>query len=253
VTGSSLDAYFLAPPAGIRIDGLFADWAGLTAPDSDPASIPRAGLDIQSVGGVANASGTFFMLQVAGPLLEGVPVPQKVPRAVQGGGGGGGGTGAPPPRITGEDIARVYIDSNSTDSVGLPFAGMHADYMVEVRGSNGRITRQDAFRWQSGWVSTPLSLQIAKDATAIEGSIGLNPSALNGTRMAFQTSDWSGNGDVTDVIATRSSDPPSTRTDGGPVPLPEFDEVAVPVAIILGIALLSRGARRRGRRPRGSA
>ncbi|HTD80884.1 MAG TPA: hypothetical protein VK723_01910, partial [Thermoplasmata archaeon] len=243
VAGAGVDAYFLAAPAGIRIDGLFADWAGLTSPDSDPVAIPRAGLDIVSVGGVANASGTFFMLQVAGPLLEGVPVPQKVPRAVQG--GGGGGPGAPPPRITGEDIARAYIDSNSTDTVGLPFAGMHADYMVEVRGTNGRVTRQEAFRWQSGWVPAPLSLQVAKNSTAMEGSIGLSPSALNGTRMAFQTSDWSGTGDVTDVIVTRSSDPPSTRTDGGPVPLPEFQDLFLPVAGCVVLAVLFRRGRPR--------
>ncbi len=247
VTGPGLDAYFLAPPAGIRIDGLFADWAGLTVLDSDSVAIPRAGLDIRSHGGAANASGTFFMLQVAGALVEGVPVPQKVPRAVQGGGGGGGGSGSPPPRITGEDIARVYIDSNATDTAGLPFAGMLADYMVEVRGSNGRMTRQDLFRWQSGWVPALLSLQVAKNTTAMEGSIGLNPSQLNGTRMAFQTSDWSGNGDVTDVIVTRSADPPSTRTDGGPVPLPEFHEVAVPAALVLVVVLALRRGRRRDR------
>jgi len=189
------------------------------------------------------------MLQVAGPLLEGLPVPQKVPRAVSGG-GGGGGQGAPPPRITGEDIARVYIDTNSTDTVGLSIGGMYADYMVEVRGSNGRIRTKDVFRWQSGWVRSPLIPQVAKNATAMEGSLGLNPAALNGTRMLFQTSDWSGRGDVTDVIVTRSGDTPSTRNDGGGVPLPEFHELAVPLAgCILFVVMFRRLRRRRPTRP----
>jgi len=244
LAGAGLDAYFLAAPPGIRIDGLFADWSSRAVPDSDPVPVPRAGLDIRSYAGAANASGTFFMFQVAGPLLEGTPVPQKVPRAVSGG-GGGGGPGAPPPRITGEDLARVYIDSNATDIAGLPFGGMYADYMVEVRGSNGKVTRQDAFRWQSGWVPASLSLQIAKNATAMEGSIGLNPSQLNGTRMAVQTSDWSGIGDVTDVLVTRSADPPATRTDGGPVPLPEFHEIALPAAACILIVVFLRRCRRR--------
>jgi hypothetical protein len=247
LVGPNLEAYVLSAPAGIVIDGLFADWASLAVPDSDPAPIPRASLDIRSYGGVANASGTFFMLRVAGPLFDGVPVPQKVPRAVSGGGGGGGGgQGAPPPRITGEDVARVYIDTNATDTVGLAIGGMYADYMVEVRGLNGQIKTKDAFRWQSGWVRSSLLLQVAKNATAMEGSLGLNPAALNGTRMLFQTSDWSGRGDVTDVIVTRSVDPPSTRNDGGPVPLPEFHEIAVPVAACILLFVMFRW-RRRGR------
>ena len=249
IAGPDLEAYFIAAPSVIVIDGLFADWASLRVPDTDPAPVSRPSLDIRSSGGVANASGTYFMLQVAGPLLEGFPVPQKVPRAVSGG-GGGGGQGAPPPRITGEDIARVYIDTNSTDTVGLSIGGMYADYMVEVRGLNGMIRTKDAFRWQSGWVRSPLLPQVAKNATAMEGSLGLNPAALNGTRMLFQTSDWSGRGDVTDVIVTRSGDTPSTRNDGGGVPLPEFHELAVPlVGCILFVVMFRRLRRRRPTRP----
>ena len=250
IVGPNLEAYFIAAPAGIVIDGLFADWASLTVADSDSAPIPRASLDIRSYGGAANASGTFFMLEVDGPLLEGVPAPQKVPHAVSGGGGGGGGQGAPPPRITGEDIARVYIDTNATDTVGLPIGGMTADTMVEVRGMNGQIKTKDAFVWQSGWVRSPLLLQVAKNATAMEGSLGLNPAALNGTRMLFQTSDWSGRGDVTNVVVTRSADTPSRRDDGGPVPLPEFRDIAVPLAgCILVVVMFRRVRRRRPTRP----
>ena len=215
VVGSGLDAYFLSAPVGIRIDGLFADWTTLAVADTDPVPVASPSVDIRTYAGAANASGTFFMFQVAGPLLEGIPAPQKIPRATSG--GGGGGQGAPPPRLTGEDIARVYIDTNGTDAVGFPYNGMYADYMIEVRGSNGRITRQDEYRWQSGWVPSVLPLQLAKNATAIEGSLGLNPATLNGTRMAFQASDWSGMGDVTDVLLTRSTDAGATR--GSPPPV----------------------------------
>jgi hypothetical protein len=84
----------------------------------------------------------------------------------------------------------------------------------------------------------------------MEGSLGLNPAALNGTRMLFQTSDWSGRGDVTDVIVTRSADPPTTRDNGGPVPLPEFRDIAVPLAgCILVVVVLRKGRRVRPRKP----
>ena len=215
VLGSGLGAYFLSTPAGIRIDGLFGDWTTLRVADTDPVPVTSSSVDIRTYAGAANASGTFFMFQVAGPLLEGIPAPQKIPRATSG--GGGGGQGAPPPRLTGEDIARVYIDANGTDAIGFPYNGMYADYMIEVRGSNGRITRQDEYRWQSGWVPSALPLQLAKNATAIEGSLGLNPASLNGTRMAFQASDWSGMGDVTDVLLTRSADAGATRGSSPPV------------------------------------
>ncbi len=217
VVGEGLEAYFQAVPPGIRIDGLFADWASLTATDAGPTPAPRGGLDVTEYGGAANASGTFFMLRVAGTMCEGSPAPQRVAPGPPGQGGGGGGSSAPPPRVTGEDLATVYIDANSTDSVGFPLGGIAADYMVEVRGANGRITRQSVYRWQTGWVPAPgLTVDVAKNASALEGSISLDPAGLNGTRMVFETSDWSGQGDTTMVLTTRSADDPGTR--GAPAP-----------------------------------
>ena len=123
---------------------------------------------------------------------------------------------APAPRVTGEDLARVYVDANATDAAGFPVGGIRADVMVEVRGANGRITRQSAFRWQAGWVPAPaLGLQVAKNATALEGSVSLDPAVLNGTRMVFETDDWSGQGDATTVLVTRSEAGRGTRSEGG--------------------------------------
>jgi len=221
VAGEGLAAYFASIPPAIRIDGLFVDWAARAVRDSDPTAIPRASLDIDEYGGAANASGTFFHLRLSGRALEGSLVPQKIPRLPPGGGGGGGPPAAPPPRATGEDVARVYIDANGSANTGLQVAGLYADYMVEVRGSNGRIARQDAYRWQSGWVpDVGLGLQVAKNATALEGSLGLNPAELNGTLMAFETSDWGGQGDATAVLSTRGGAPRGTRSDSNPPGLP---------------------------------
>jgi len=80
--------------------------------------------------------------------------------------------------------------------------------------------RQTAYRWQPGWVPAPaLSIQVAKNATALEGSIGLSSAILNGTRMVFETSDWSGQGDATVVLVTRSGQGEGTRGAPGLGPL----------------------------------
>lgn len=220
VAGEGLAAYFASVPTAIRVDGLFADWAARAVQDSDSTAIPRASLDIDEYGGAANASGTFFHLSLSGRALEGSLVPQKIARLPPGG-GGGGPPAAPPPRVTGEDVARVYIDANGSANTGLPVSGLYADYMVEVRGSNGRIVRQDAYRWQNGWFpDAGLGLQVAKNASALEGSLGLNPSELNGTLMAFETSDWGGQGDATAVLLTRGGSPPGTRSNADAPILP---------------------------------
>ena len=213
VVGAGLEAYFLSVPAGIRIDGLFADWASLQVPDTDTVPIPRGSLDIRSYAGAANASGTYFMLNVAGPLYDGSFAPQRVPRTVSSGVGGASPPGPPTPRITGEDVTRVFIDSNATDSNGESIGGIYADYMVEVRGTAGAITATTSYAWQSGWVLAPsLAVSVEKNESAMEGSLGLSPAQLNGTRMVFETSDWSGSGEATNVLVTRSSGPGDPRT-----------------------------------------
>jgi len=216
ISGEGLRAYFEAVPPGIRVDGLFEDWASLRFRDTDVSASPRPSLDIESFGGTSNASGTYFHLQVAGSLHGGIPIPQRIAPAVSAPGGGGPSPPGPPlPRVTGEDIAQVYIDVNSSDSVGVSVGGIFADYMVEVRGIGGRITSQTPFRWQPGWVpDSSLTLRTAKNATALEGSLGLSPAALNATEMVFATTDWSGVGDSTIVLATRGYHPSMTR--GGP-------------------------------------
>jgi len=104
---------------------------------------------------------------------------------------------------------------NSSDSVGVSVGGIFADYMVEVRGIGGRITSQTPFRWQPGWVSDPsLTLRTAKNASALEGSLGLSPAELNAPLMVFETNDWSNRGDTTVILVTRGSAPPAPKRDG---------------------------------------
>src|SRR3989449_737860 len=197
IRGGPVRAYVVAPPSGVRVDGLFADWIGRDQVDSDPVPVKNPDVNILRYGAAVNTSAAYFHVAVAGDLMAG-RVPDRFIRLPPGqGGNGSGGPPIPLPRRTGEDILRAYIDLNSTDPVGLPVDGIYADYMLEVRGVAGRITGQILYAWEGAW-SSVLSLRVAlaKNATDIEGSIGIG-AMTNSTRMVFEATDWSSLPDMT--------------------------------------------------------
>jgi len=197
IRGGPIRAYLVAPPSTVRIDGLFADWVGRDQLDSDPVPVKNPDVDILRYGAAVNTSAAYFHVAVAGDLMAG-RVPDRFIRLPPGqGGNGSGGPPIPLPRRTGEDILRAYVDLNSTDAVGLPVDGIYADYLLEVRGVAGRITSQNLYAWTGSWSPIPSSgVALAKNATDIEGSVGVGP-ATNSTRMVFEATDWSGLPDMT--------------------------------------------------------
>jgi len=154
----------------------------------------------------------------------------------------------PPPRITGEDILRVYIDLNASDSGGESMGGIRADYLFELRGEDGRITGRALFTWIGSWRPIPLPVVlVAKNETDIEGSLAIGPTT-NLTRMVFTTTDWSGIGDFTlPVNATVQAPAPVASQYYPIINAPEFHEVAIPV---VGTLLILLGFARRRRRTR---
>ena len=213
VTGEGLRAYFGAVSPGIRIDGLFADWTSLRVGDGADTTPVRPSLDIDTFGASADPLGAYFYLQAVATLHGGIGAPQRFVPIPQTPGGSGSATPGPPlPRITGEETARVYVDANSTAPRGVLVGGIYADYMVEVRGFAGRITQRTVFDWQNGWVpNSSLTLQVAKNATALEGSLAIPPAERNATLMVFETNDWTGRGDVTVILTTRGVSMDRTR------------------------------------------
>src|SRR3989454_302342 len=129
IRGGPVRAYMVAPPSTVRVDGLFADWIGRDQADSDPAPVKNPDVNILRYGAAVNTSAAYFHVAVAGNLMAG-RVPDRFIRFPPGqAGNGSGGPPIPLPRRTGEDILRVYIDLNSTDTFGLSIGGIYADYL----------------------------------------------------------------------------------------------------------------------------
>ncbi len=245
VHGAPVLAYVLAPPSMVRIDGLFADWVGNDHLDSDPAPVNNSNVDIVRYGAAVDASTAYFHVAVAGNVLAG-RVPERFVRSLSGPGGNVSVKPVPLPRITGEDILRVYIDLNASDSRGESMGGIRADYLFELRGENGRITGRALFTWNGSWRPIPLPVAlVAKNDTDIEGSLAVGPTT-NLTRMVFTTTDWSGIGDITlPVNATVQAPAPVASQYYPIINAPEFQEVAIPV---VGTLLILLGFARRRRR-----
>src|SRR3989475_1940295 len=209
IRGGPVRAYVVAPPSGVQIDGLFADWIGRDQVDSDPVPVKNPDVNILRYGAAVNTSAAYFHVAVAGDLMAG-RVPDRFIRLPPGqGGNGSGGPPIPLPRRTGEDILRAYIDLNSTDNVGFPFDGIYADYMLEIRGVAGRITARTLYRWAGFWAPIPSpGITLAKNATDIEGSIAVGPTT-NTMRMVFEATDWSSGADWTVGVGAPSFAPSS--------------------------------------------
>src|SRR5207249_1566939 len=186
IRGGPVRAYVVAPPSTVRVDGLFADWIGRDQTDSDPLPVKNPDVNILRYGAAVNTSAAYFHVAVAGDLMAG-RVPDRFVRLSPGqGGNGSSGPPIPLPRRTGEDILRVYVDLNSTDTFGVPVDGIYADYSLEVRGVAGRITSQNLYAWTGSWSPIPSSgVALAKNATDVEGSIVVG-TTTNTTRMVFE-------------------------------------------------------------------
>jgi len=245
VHGGPVRAYFVSSPSVVRIDGLFADWIGRDVVDSDPSPVNDSAVNIVRYGAAVDASTAYFHVAVAGDLLKGA-VPERIVPSPRGQGGNASGRPIPLPRQTGEDVLRVYVDLNATDTAGTWIGGIYADYLFEIRGEGGRVTSRSLYAWSSGWTSVPLpGLALAKNDVEIEGSLAIGPTT-NRTRMVFAATDWSGIGDTTPPInATVQAPAPLFETPGGVINAPEFHEIALPaVATVILISFLARRRRR---------
>lgn len=245
VRGGPVRAYFQSPPSSVRIDGLFADWIGKDDADSDSAPVNNSDVDLVRYGAAVDASTAFFHVSVAGDLLGG-RVPERFIRSPPGQGGNATSRPIPLPRQTGEDILRVYIDLNATEPGGDPIGGVLADYMFEIRGEGGRVRSRALYEWNAAWIPAALpAVALEKNRTHIEGSLAVGPTTAR-TRMVFAATDWAGIGDLTPPAnATVQAPAPAPELPGQTIDAPEFQEIAVPIAITLVVVLL--GVRRRRR------
>jgi len=191
IIGGEVRAYVDSPPTDIQIDGAFADWSDKTAADSD--SSPNGNIDIDAVGAVNGTSYSAFYVSVMGDMCGGsfIPVIKEKPS------GGGGGNPAPPSRKTGEDILRIYIDSDVNSSTGqvvtLSSKIIGADHLLEISGVNGQIVSRSVKVYDAGqWTTnSSASIDAAKDRSQLE--LGVSSSSIGGVSsfdFIVETTDW---------------------------------------------------------------
>ena len=213
VTGSGASAYVGSPPAGITIDGAFADWTGRLVADQDPLPVTNPCVNIDEIGNVSTTLRSSFYVSVEGEMCSGTYVPAMIARPSGAGGGGAVVTA----RQTAEDILRIYIDSDRSNITGewvdLASKEIGADRLVEVKGVFGMITSVKEFGSSpsGGWVETAAEVEAAKDAKRIE--IGVSAASLGGSAdidFIVETTSWKGRTDL--AVFDPSSLTASTRS-----------------------------------------
>jgi len=213
VLGEAVRAYVDSAPSAIAIDGAFGDWAGLTAADSDSVPVANENIDIDSVGAVNDTATSYFYVSVHGAMCDGsyVPVIKQLPT------GGGGGV-VIPTRKTGEDVLRIFIDSDVDQSTGaamsLSSKVIGADYMLEVKGLNGVITSRSLMVYSAGqWSYGSAAVSAANDRQRLE--ISVSAASIGGSSsldFIVETTDWRQRTDYATAV------PQGTRTLSGGLP-----------------------------------
>lgn len=193
IVGEPVRAYVFLPPSTVQIDGAFGDWMGRVSPDNDSDSVVNPNVDVAAVGSVNTTSYAAFYVGVKGEIFEGAYVPAVRGKPTSQGGGGGA---VIPQRKTGEDLLRVYIDSDILTTTGMAIQRssktIGADYMLEINGINGRIaSRSLKACGPDGWTTVSDDFAAMTDSQRIEMSV---PSASIGDSSSFvaiiETTDW---------------------------------------------------------------
>jgi hypothetical protein len=224
VNGNGLAAYAKVVPATISIDGAFADWTGIQMTSDAAGDVTNTNIDIiqEAATNQSNNFLAYVRFNAAGKAMSGMAVPSTrvVPTGGGGGGGGGGGTTVLP-RVAGEDITRIYIDSVAG---GSNIGGISADYMIELKGKNGQITSKNVYTYPAKVLIAGV-VAAAAGTGAIETSVayGLIGNPTGTIRMFVETTDWEKKVDsaaMAHTMMTRSLGALGYGTDGivGPTP-----------------------------------
>ncbi|UCE92246.1 MAG: zinc ribbon domain-containing protein [Methanobacteriota archaeon] len=196
VVGCPVSAYAYAPPGSVTIDGAFADWEGRTTDDMDGTTLENLNIDIDQVGTNITDERSYFFVGVNGYLCAGAYVPKTCTSYIS-----PGGATTVPARRTGEDIIRIYIDSDRSSASGMLISvgplTIGADHMIEVCGLCCKITSVQSYLYIAGaWALIPMQLDAAKDESRVE--IGVLADAIGGTDsfdFLVEATDWRGEAD----------------------------------------------------------
>jgi hypothetical protein len=193
IVGDEVSAYVTTAPASIVIDGAFGDWLGRLMPDNDSTQVMNPNINVTEVGFANMTTFAAFYVSVEGRMFQGAYAPSV--KAKPSGGGGGGGS-VTPSRKSGEDLLKVFIDSDLSNATGLGVARsgktIGADYLIDVRGVNGVIVSKSLEVYNGlGWTPAYGDIIVAKDMQQLELSIS-SASIGGNTTLAciIETTDW---------------------------------------------------------------
>ena len=188
----SVRAYAVSAPASIEIDGAFGDWLSRLTPDNDSSTVANPNINMTSTGYAGAADFASFYVSVEGEMFKGVYAPSAKAKPA----GGGGGGAVIPQRKSGEDVLRIFIDSDLSDTTGLAVTRsgktIGADYLIDIRGNDGIVVSGTLSAYSgSSWSLEPGTLAMAKDLQRLELSVAV--ASIGGSSVIatiIETTDW---------------------------------------------------------------
>jgi len=198
ITGDDFRGYAKGLPAEVLVDGAMGEWSNPAIIDKEyPDAHDQVPESIDITTGKTSSSvpeGMGFYVSVRGNMMGGV-IPYRAGGRPSGGGGGGGPVILP--RVSGEDILRINIDSNKNDTTGEFRNGIWVDRIIEVRGKDGVITSKVVKEYDGGWRTLLTDFPIAVHAGEIELTVPNSTLRLGSWSLYFEMTDWSGETDLT--------------------------------------------------------
>jgi hypothetical protein len=271
------ETYVGSPSRQISIDGAFSDWDAVPSHADARGDVPNPDIDIVDFRLANDTASLYFMARVDGRMMGGAGIPETRLRPSGTGGGGGGGP-ITLPVLPGEDALFIFIDTDDDGSTGYSGAGVPigADRLVKVTGQYGRIAERKLHSFTGGsdrekwsW-SDGTDVNAATDSSRLEAGAALADlgSPAGNISVFYYTTDWKGGRDSGDRLGydlradaggrglpgggTLMGGGEGAPWNGGPGVLhaPEFQDVVLPAAGVIGAFVFIR--RRAGRNRRGS-
>lgn len=185
-------AYVVSAPPDIMIDGAFGDWMGSTTADSDLFANQNSNIDIDAVGAVNDTVYSAFYVSVKGDMCSGsfVPIIKEKPS------GSGGGGVVIPTKKTGEDILRIFVDTDMDNTTGqivtLSSKLIGADRMIMIRGLNGEIVSKSLSAYSAGqWVPASGTVSAANDLQQLEVKVAASDlGGASSIDFMVEMTDW---------------------------------------------------------------
>ena len=213
ILGAPARAYVDRRPAGFVVDGVFDDWAAVSlTDDSDGTAVSNPNVNVLQFAAESQNGTAFTYAIMEGQALGGGDEAWPRSRPQQGPPSQPGPPGGPPGPRRGEDVVRVYYDTNAT-AAGTPIGSIVADALLEIRGRHGRVLQTRAYEWRSpgGWQPQGTGAATA-GGSEWEASFELPGIDLRGADFVITTTDWRSTRDITQAGGVRG-----TRSGAGGV------------------------------------